>query len=358
VGNAKDGLTPEGGLIIDQQGNLYGTTTLGGSGPCVLLGSPAGCGIVYELSPPTQKGGPWTETILYNFQGGNDGYFPIGDLAFDKHGNLYGATWFGGGQGTGCNQYYGGNCGTVFKLSPPKQKGGAWTEKVLHSFAGGADGANPNGALVDRKGIVYGLTYSGGNQNCKYDDEVGCGTAFELRPPQKQHALWAERIIHQFDYSSSNGSNPMAGLLLDSNGALYGSTLGGGPGPGGTLFRMSSPRNSKRWKFTILYGFSGNDNGYDPECTLLVDRLGRLYGTTHVGQGGTLHGGVFRLKPPNRKGEGWSLSVLHGFTGGPDGLFPSTSLVSDKQGNIYGTTQQGGSGECAGGCGTVFRLSP
>jgi len=151
---SSDGLTPEGAVIIDQQGNLYGTTTLGRNGGCVLLGSRVGCGTVYELSPPMQKGDPWTETILYNFQGGKDGYFPRGDLVFDKQGSLYGATDFGGGKGTTCNIYYGGNCGTVFKLSPPKQKGSAWTEQILHSFAGGTsgkksgDGADPNGGLI------------------------------------------------------------------------------------------------------------------------------------------------------------------------------------------------------------------
>jgi hypothetical protein len=108
---------------------------------------------------------PWKETILYNFQGGTDGYFPWGDLVFDTDGNLYGATQFGGGKGTTCNQFYGGNCGTVFALSAPKQKGGVWKEKILHRFtgvvAGGelGDGANPNGGLIlDSKGAVYGST--------------------------------------------------------------------------------------------------------------------------------------------------------------------------------------------------------
>src|SRR3984957_15656583 len=165
--NGTDGSIPVGGAIIDGNGNLYGTTAYGGSGTCLLFGDNVGCGVVYELSPPARKGGQWTYTVLYNFQGGKDGLFPWGNLVFDKNGNLYGATQFGGGKGTTCNQYFDGNCGTVFKLSPPKRKGGKWTEKILHSFAGGTDGANPNGYLVlDGSGDVYGLTFSGGDQTC------------------------------------------------------------------------------------------------------------------------------------------------------------------------------------------------
>ncbi len=136
---ANDGESPAGGVIIDSAGNLYGTTAYGGTGDCVLLGVSAGCGIVYELSPPQQKGGQWTETILYSFQSGNDGYFPWGDLTFDAKGNLYGATQYGGGKGTSCDPYF-QYCGTVFEMSPPKKKGGSWTEKVLHSFAGMTNG--------------------------------------------------------------------------------------------------------------------------------------------------------------------------------------------------------------------------
>jgi hypothetical protein len=131
-----DGSGPTGRLLADSSGNLYGVTGYGGSGPCVLFGTPTGCGTVYEPSPPKQKGGAWTESVLYNFQGGKDGDLPSGTLVFDKAGNLYGVTLFGGGKGTSCDIFYGGTCGTVFKLSPPKTKGGNWTEKVLHSFAG------------------------------------------------------------------------------------------------------------------------------------------------------------------------------------------------------------------------------
>ncbi len=160
--NQHDGASPEGGLVIDAKGNLYGVTGYGGTGTCILLGLNVGCGIVYEISPPTQKGGQWTETILYSFQGGKDGQSGNGSLVFDKTGNLYGATIYGGGHGS-CNAPYYQYCGTVFKLSKPKQKGGQWTEQVLHSFQGGTDGANPNGGLIlDSKDAVYGTSWSGG----------------------------------------------------------------------------------------------------------------------------------------------------------------------------------------------------
>ena len=174
-------------MIADASGNIYGTSSYGGTGDCVLLGIKGGCGTVFELSPPQTKGGQWTYAILYSFKGGKDGYLPFGDLVLDAAGNLYGATYFGGGKGTSCDPYY-QYCGTVFRLSPPKTKDGGWTEKVLYSFEGLAagaqfgDGANPNGGLVlDSKGAIYGTTYIGG-YNCPHNSGQGCGTVFELRP--------------------------------------------------------------------------------------------------------------------------------------------------------------------------------
>jgi hypothetical protein len=351
LGSVKDGLTPESGVIIDQEGNLYGTTSLGGDGPCILLGSATGCGAVYELSPPKQKGGQWMETILYSFQGGTDGYFPMGDLVFDKQGNLYGATWFGGGKGNTCNQYYGGNCGTVFKLSPPKEKDGKWTEKILHSFAGGTDGANPNGySVLDRSGAVYGLTFSGGGQSCH------CyGTAFKLKPSTKGGA-WSEELLHSFDRTNSDGGNPMAGVILDLKGNLYGTTLNGGPGGGGIAFQISAPSSkSGHWKEAILYGFSKNGKGVNPEAPLLFDSKGDLYGTAND-SGEAYYGTVFRLSP-REKNEAWTSSLLYGFAGAPDGAQPAAGLVFDAAGNLYSTTTQGGTGACSGGCGTVFEVS-
>jgi hypothetical protein len=344
---ATDGFTPAGGLIIDGQGNLYGTTAYGGNGPCILLGTRAGCGIVYELSPPAQQGGQWTYTILYNFQGGNDGYFPWGNLVFDSQGTIYGATQFGGGEGTTCNYIYGGQCGTVFKMSPPKTKGGNWTEKVLHRFKSGRDGANPNGGLVfDTNGTIYGTTYGGGNEsgNC---GSGGCGTVFALQSPIKKGGPWTEKQLHVFA-GGSDGSLPSAGVIFDSKGSLYGTTVG-------TLFRLAPPSNkSGRWTKTILYTF--NQEAYGPEGALIFDKNRNLYGTTYSGN--RFSGTVFRLKPPTRKGGNWAFTILYGFTGSSEGAQPAADLVFDQQGNLYSTTQLGGTGACTFGCGTVFEVKP
>src|SRR5580692_12561561 len=128
---SNDGASPVGGVVIDSAGNLYGTTGYGGTGNCTVLGTLMGCGTVFEMSPPKQKGGKWTETVLYSFPTPKQGFLPQGDLIFDRAGNLYGATQFGGGFGTTCDPFY-QYCGAVFELSPPKTKGGKWTEKVLH----------------------------------------------------------------------------------------------------------------------------------------------------------------------------------------------------------------------------------
>ncbi|MGB6677404.1 MAG: choice-of-anchor tandem repeat GloVer-containing protein [Terriglobales bacterium] len=222
----KDGATPEGGVVMDQAGNLYGTTGYGGSGPCTLLGGAVGCGTVYEISPPAKQGDPWTETVLYSFQGGKDGYVASGDLVFDKAGNLYGATLFGGGKGTTCDSLYGGQCGTVFKVSPSKTKGGKWTEKVLHQFSGGTDGANPNGGLVlDSKRAVYGTTPIGGNQLCNFGNgNVGCGITFRLSAPTTKGGGWTEDVVHRF--TEKDGASPNGGLIFDAKGGLYGTTGG------------------------------------------------------------------------------------------------------------------------------------
>jgi uncharacterized repeat protein (TIGR03803 family) len=344
-----DGESPSGGVIADAAGNIYGTASYGGTGDCVLLGIKGGCGTVFELSPPLTKGGKWTYTILYSFKGGKDGYLPFGDLVFDGAGNLYGATYFGGGKGTTCNPYY-QYCGTVFELSPPKTKGGAWTEKVLHSFAGGgADGANPNGGLVlDGKGVIYGTTVWGGGATCQ---GPGCGTAFELKPPIKAGGAWTEKILHRFT-GANDGEGPDSGLILDAKGALYGTTEGGGSGFNGTVFRVT--KTGSDWAKTILYSFNYEDpnDGSGPGGGLILDELGDLYGT--AGGGGADNGGVvYRLKP-SAQGKPWSLSVLYAFQRTPDGSGPGARLVPYGVGNLYSTTSGGGTS----GNGTVFRVAP
>ncbi|HWY53739.1 MAG TPA: choice-of-anchor tandem repeat GloVer-containing protein [Terriglobales bacterium] len=355
--SGNDGSQPAGSVIVDAKGNLYGTTAYGGSGTCILLGSNVGCGIVYELSPPPQQGGKWTYSAVYNFLGGKDGQYPSGDLVFDGAGNLYGATVYGGGYGT-CNAPYFQFCGTVFELSPPKKKDGNWEEKVLHSFKSGKDGANPNGGLViDSKGAIYGTTYAGGDQKCKSDASVGCGTAFEIEPPAKQGGAWTEKAFHHFARSSSDGGNPSAGLILDSKHNLYGTTLNGGPGQYGTAFRLAPPSGkSNSWTESILYAFNDDRYGGDPTAGLIFDTAGNLYGAA-LG-GGTHRGVIFRLKAP-KHGSSWPRAILYNFTGSTDGNHPTASLVFDGTGNLYSTTVWGGTGQsCQGACGTVFEVEP
>jgi uncharacterized repeat protein (TIGR03803 family) len=356
LGSVKDGLTPEGGLTIDQNGNLYGTTSIGGNGPCVLLGSPVGCGIVYELSPPTQKGGQWTYTILYNFQGGNDGYFPEGDLTFDKQGNLYGATWYGGGRGNSCNPNYGGNCGTVFKLTAPRKLGGTWTEEILHNFSGLAtgkqmgDGGDPSGGLaLNDKGAIFGTAFIGG-YNCPHGNGQGCGAVFRLSPPTRQGGAWVASIIHRFVPGGSDGAYPSGGATLDSKGRLYGTTQLGGSAGHGTVFKFSPPAGQTgEWKEKLLYSFTGKNDGGPPMAGVIARKSGNLYGTALGGASGS--GTVFRLAPVGGQ-RTWNFALLYTLRGTPDGHYSAAGVIFDAYGNIYSTTQGGGNSDA----GTVFEI--
>jgi uncharacterized repeat protein (TIGR03803 family) len=248
----------------------------------------------------------------------------------------------------------------VFEMSPPKQKGGSWTEKVLHSFAGmtngkqTGDGANPNGGLVlDRKGAIYGTSVFGG-----YDGgecaKVGCGTVFQLVPPAKKGGRWTERILHKF--RGQDGAEPDSGAIFGKDGNLYGSASGGGPHGYGMIFELAKAKGKSRmWTETVLYLFNGTSGGTSPVGGLVFDASGYLYGTTHWGES---PGSVFQLKP--QKGGTWILDYLHSFVKVPDGLYPTATLTFDEQHNLYGTTQEGGSGTACGygGCGTVVEVSP
>jgi hypothetical protein len=351
---SNDGSVPNGGLIIDAAGNLYGMTAYGGTGYCLLLGANAGCGTVYEISPPQQPGGAWTETILYSFPTAKEGYLPNGNLVFDSAGNLYGATTFGGDEGTTCDSLYGGQCGVAFELNPPKTKGGGkWTEKVLHGFAGGTDGAEPNGGLVlNSNGAVSGTTFSGGNQSCKGDGNVGCGTVFELAPQTITAAHWTETILHRFRGYPGDGELPSAGLVSDAEGNVYGTATGGGSDAAGIVFGLS--KAGGHWAESILHTFTGTTDGALPHAGLTFDSLGNLYGAA---RGGTLPGGVaFRLSP-KRTGN-WGYSLLYNLGGPPNGKWPDSTLVFEGP-LLYGTTTEGGSGgTCEQGCGTIFELGP
>jgi len=326
-GSGADGNEPEyGSLILDGAGNLYGTTTYGGA---------YGCGTVFELSP--SEGGGWTETVLHSFNSnGTDGWYPQTGLIFDPAGNLYGTTTYGQGYGA------------VFEMSP--SEGGGWTEKVLYNFTGPYDGRGPRGLIFDSAGNLYGTTDNGGIYCSLYQ---GCGTVFELTPTGGGN--WTETVLHSFG-SGTDGINPLAPLILDAAGNLYGTTSAGGTdGFYGTVFEMS-PSEGGGWTETVLYSFGHLPDGEGPWTgALTFDAAGNLYGTT-IGGGAYRVGTAFELTP-NGSGS-WTETVLHSFGGGngnvADGVEPLGGLIVDSAGNLYGTTSQGGSH----GQGTVFELAP
>jgi len=305
-----DGASPTGDLIIDSSGNLYGTTT----------GGTSSAGTIFKLDKTGQ------ETVLYGFNG-VDGASPTGRLLRDHAGNIYGTTTVGGDPN--CNN--GKGCGVVFKLD----KSGA--ETTLHQFTGTPDGAFPLAGLVqDAAGNLYGTTSAGGDATCL------CGTVFKLDTSSK------ETVLHSFTGSAvgGDGAQPLAGLVRDAKGNLFGTTSGGGANNDGTVFKLDAAGAE-----TVLYSFTAGIDGANPQAGLVRDAAGNLYGTTYGGGGcGSQNQGcgtVFELDTTGKE------TTLHVFAGGKDdGELPTADLIRDASGTFYGTTEFGG------GLGTVFRLHP
>lgn len=305
-----DGYSANGRLIADSSGNLYGTTLSGGEG----------IGTLYKLSPDG------AETVLYNFGVmTGDGWQPQGGVTMDKEGNFYGVTVAGGAHGLG----------TVFKISPDG------TETILHSFgATRYDGTYPYGPVVlDKNGNVYGSTNLGGEyaDACGFGGE-GCGTVFRIGTDGK------ESIIHSFN-ANTEGYFPY-GIAIDERGNLYGTTSTGGSANDGTVYELTN-----KGVYSILSNFgTGASDGISPEGNLTVDAKGNVYGATNLG-GAFYDGVVFKLTP----GSSWTETTLYSFgTNKDDGSEPWGGLVLDGQGNLYGTTYEGG----LYNDGTVFKISP
>ncbi len=338
-GHGSDGIEPLSNVIMDASGNLYGTTLIGGAEPSGLPGG----GTVFELMPPSASGASWTESVLCTFSGGPVGRYPEGGLVMDPKGNLYGTTFKGGLYNSAPNS------GTVFRLAPPSNSGGTWTESVLWSFGNGIDGSAPEaGLLMDRKGNFYGTTTSGG--------AYGEGTVFELTRPTGGQK-WTESVLWSFG-SGIDGAFPTADLIMDRNGNLYSTTLYGGVYGGvyggyrgGTVFELSPPTISGgNWTESVLWDFGNGTDGVNLEGNVVMDPHGHLYGTTYGGGAvGLIGGTAFELTPPTISGDNWSESILWSFGGGNTGTGPWAGLVFDPQGHLYGTT--------AMGAGTVFELS-
>jgi uncharacterized repeat protein (TIGR03803 family) len=265
-------------------------------------------------------------TVLHNFAGGSDGANPKAALIADSSGRLYGTTAAGG---------VGGN-GTVFRLVPPSQ-GQLWRETVLHSFMGGTDGATPVAGLLLKDGILYGTTSNGGT--------FGNGVVFQLATGTK------ETILHSFG-SNPDGAHPGGGVVFDQQGDLCGTTEEGGDQGHGAVFTLTHAGTT--WKETTIHSFHQFQDGYDPLDGLVINNSGVLYGTTSKG-GSSLDGVVFSL---TRSGAGWSFSTLYSFDPhGSDGIHPVSSLVLDRFGSLYGTTEFGGVHN-SGSAGTVFKVTP
>jgi hypothetical protein len=270
-----DGGNPSGSIILDSVGNLYGVTHDGGSAPSCATNGTTGCGVVYKLAPLT--GGGWKQTVLYSFFNAADGAYPSGTLTLDAQGNLYGANAPGFGSG---------GAGVIYELSPSPTT--PWPLTVVHGFGNNGDGEAPNGGLVfDSAGNLYGTTSQGVS---------GYGIVFELSPSGDS---WTENILLTFD-GAARGGIPVSGVILDSAGNLYGTTSVGGPPEQqrfGLVYKLSSGAGGA-WTETILHNFGGDDSGdgQTPYGGLVFDTAGNLYGTTVYG-GGFLEGTLYKIVP-------------------------------------------------------------
>jgi uncharacterized repeat protein (TIGR03803 family) len=327
--SSTDGFNPQGGLVFDKSGNLYGTTEEGGGYTQNGCSFDGGCGTVFRLSP--KPNGKWKESILYVFQGETDGQYPNDALAIDAGGNLYGTT-------RASASYY----GAVFQVSP--NASGSWTETTLYTFTDGADGGYPAGGLIlDASGNLDGTTEFGGTSTACSGSP--CGTVFQLAPGSNNQ--WTEKVLYSFN--GADGEQPQGKLSLDQSGNLYGTAFYGGSSNLGTAFKLSS--GSGGWSESVLWSFTGGADGQTPQFGVIAGSEGHVYGVNYPVYSTSGNGVVFELAA-NSQGV-WSETTLDGFADADGGL-PQASLISDSAGNLYGVTSQGGSHNF----GTVFKLTP
>jgi uncharacterized repeat protein (TIGR03803 family) len=320
------GVLPAGELLMDADGNFFGANTQGGAN---------NGGTIFELIP--NGPGEFTYKELYECSRNFDCTLPVGSLVMDQSGNLYGSTLFG----------------HVFEIS--RSASGASTASVLYDF--GAQIAPPSSLALDAGGNLYGINPTGGRSNLGY--------VFELSPSQ---GGWSLTHLHDFSGSdgaatSGKTENQIAGLIFDAQGSLYGVTLAGGTsknctGGCGVVFKLTN--NAGTWRETVLHSLNGTD-GANPIAPLMIDANGNLFGTASNG-GAKGFGSAFELSHASGS---WQTRVLHSFTGTHlDGEFPDSPLVMDASGNLYGTTESGGGDHQScdvfndHGCGMVFELSP
>lgn len=279
--NHGDGNGPDCVLIFDASGNLYGTTYGGGA-----YGGEYNGGTVFELSP--KAGGIWKESILHDFNPNTtDGFVPSGGVILDSAGNLYGTTYYGGVY----NDCDGAGCGMAFELTP--KASGSWVERAVHNFQNdGTDGYGPAGSLViDGAGNLYGATQQGG----EYAIPSEGGVVFELTPAAG--GMWTETILHTFDPNGTDGTIADSNLIFDAAGNLYGTTIAGGGGGEGVLYELT-PTGGGIWTEKILHHFpDGTTDGAEPLGGVILDAAGNLYGATYSGGLYPYSGMVYEVTP-------------------------------------------------------------
>jgi uncharacterized repeat protein (TIGR03803 family) len=303
-----------GGITLGPDGVIYGITEGDSRG---------GLGEVFALKPPPPKGGRWREEILHVFgTGTTDGQFPYGPPVFGHHSFLYGSTHYGGAN----------NLGIVYRLAPPSNPEGAWTEEVLYNFGSySGDGQAPQGALaIGSDDSLYGATAYGG---------IGCGTIFQLSPPAVSGGSWTEKVLHAF--GADTGCQFPTGVVMGPRGSLYGGTAQFGrvcPNECGVVFELAPPATAGGpWTETTVHAFTfGTGDGLEPLAVPVFGPDGALYGTT-VDGGADGYGTIFKLVPPAAAGETWTEVILYSFTGTADSALPEM-IAFGPDGNLYGIT--------------------
>ncbi|HEY1660765.1 MAG TPA: choice-of-anchor tandem repeat GloVer-containing protein [Candidatus Sulfotelmatobacter sp.] len=360
TGKGGDGANPYGGPVLDRSGNLCGTTYVGGKyndGSVYVLSPAAGSSWKYTslysfnyefggFTPgfgtlairdgavygTTESGGTFgvafrvgpsakgiQETVVHNFGNGTDGAEPTGGVVFDAAGNFYGTTLLGGTLGNGA----------VFEANP------SGAERVIYSFMGGSDAVSPAaGVTLDADGNLYGTSSFGGDE--------GVGAIYKL---SHSTSGWTESVLYSFQ-GLNDGEYPVAGVILDKAGNMYGGTFSGGANGGGTVYELSPSGES--WTLTTLYSFTGAFGG--PYNKLAFGPGGILYGATNS-DGTYGHGSVFKLTPSDGN---WTFTDLYDFQGNLDGGLIYGSVAVDANGNVFGTTDEGGSTNQ----GVIFEITP
>ena len=272
-----------------------------------------GCGVVYKL---TKNGSTWTQSVIYNFTGRNDGYEPGSGVTFDKAGNLYGTTPVGGAKGAG----------VIYELSP---SGSSWTFKLVHTFSGRADGSGGSAGrlLLDAAGNFYGVCTVGGAN--------GAGTAYKLSLVQ---GVWKFQTLYAFKGTPDAGF-PYSALTMDSSGNLYGTTYYSGANNLGSVYQLA--KKGSTWTENLLYSFKGGTDGASPISNVNVDANGNLYGTTSEGGAARCScGTIYQLTLP--RGGTWTESVVYRFKNTPDAGFAYNGMTPDGAGHYVGATVHGG----------------